>query len=199
MNPEEGELRPQLLDRFALSVEVKGIPYHEARAEIVRRRIAFEADPAAFIDSYFDNQEQLRQKIVHATTLLPKVKLSDELLDLITVICTDFGVDGHRADITIYKTACTLAAFKGRAEVTEEDVKEAAELALAHRRRRQPFEEPKMEQQQIQGTIQNGLKTKKKPPTHRRKQVLNKITAQTKIKTKLNNPKTMLLLNMFQR
>lgn len=154
MNPEEGELRPQLLDRFALSVEVKGIPYREARAEIVRRRIAFEADPAGFIASQTENQNQVREKIINATKLLPQVKLSDDMLDLITLICTDFGVDGHRADITVYKTACTIAAFKGKTNVTEEDVKEAAELALAHRHRRQPFEEPQMEQQQLQDSME---------------------------------------------
>ena len=154
MNPEEGELRPQLLDRFALSVEVKGIPYREARAEIVRRRIAFENDPELFIAAQSDSQEQIRHKIVEATRLLPKVKLSDEMLDLITQICIDFAVDGHRADITIYKTACTIAAFKGRTKVVEEDVKEAAELALAHRLRRQPFEEPKLEEQQLQDSMQ---------------------------------------------
>ena len=154
MNPEEGELRPQLLDRFALSVEIKGIPYREARAEIVRRRVAFENDPAPFIEAQHDTQEQLRRKIVEASHLLPKVKLSDEMLDLITQICVDFAVDGHRADITMYKTACTVAAFKGRAEVVEEDVKEAAELVLPHRRRRQPFEEPKLEEQQIQESLQ---------------------------------------------
>ena len=75
MNPEEGELRPQLLDRFALSVEIKGIPYREARAEIVRRRVAFENDPASFIEAQHDAQEQLRRKIVEASHLLPKVKL----------------------------------------------------------------------------------------------------------------------------
>jgi magnesium chelatase subunit D len=154
MNPEEGELRPQLLDRFALSVEVKGVPYREARAEIVRRRAAFENDPASFIAAQFSGQEQVRRKIIEATKLLPKVKLSDEMLDLITQICVDFAVDGHRADITMYKTACTLAAFKGRTEVVEEDIKGAAELALPHRHRRQPFEEPNMEQQLIQESIQ---------------------------------------------
>jgi magnesium chelatase subunit D len=154
MNPEEGELRPQLLDRFALSVEVRGIPYREARAEIVRRRVGFEADPVGFVDAQVESQQQVRDRIVAAAELLPQVKLSDEMLDLVTLICTDFAVDGHRADITIYKTACTIAAYKGRTEVTEEDVKEAAELALAHRRRRQPFEEPKMEQQQLQDTMQ---------------------------------------------
>ncbi|MEM2081321.1 MAG: putative cobaltochelatase [Candidatus Bathyarchaeia archaeon] len=163
MNPEEGELRPQLLDRFALSVEVKGIPYQEARAEIVRRRVAFENDPASFVADYQSAQEQMRRKIEEARKLLPNVKLSDEMLDLITRICIDFGVDGHRADITIYKTACTIAAFKGRTEVIEEDVIEAAELALAHRRRRQPFEEPKLEQQQIQESVQNWRQNKEPP------------------------------------
>jgi magnesium chelatase subunit D len=163
MNPEEGELRPQLLDRFALSVEVKGIPYREARAEIVRRRIAFENDPAAFVAAQADNQEQIRRKILSAVKLLPQVTLSDVMLDLITQICTDFAVDGHRADITIYKTACTIAAYKGRTEVTQEDVKEAAELALPHRKRRQPFEEPKMEQQQIQESVDQWNQNQQKP------------------------------------
>jgi len=154
MNPEEGELRPQLLDRFALSVEIKGIPYREARAEIIRRRIDFENNPSAFIDANLFAQESIRQKILSATMLLPKVKLHSDLLDLITQICTDFAVDGHRADIVMYKTACTIAAYNGRIEVTEDDIKEAAELVLPHRQRRQPFEEPKMEQQQINESIQ---------------------------------------------
>jgi magnesium chelatase subunit D len=160
MNPEEGELRPQLLDRFALSVDVKGIPNREARAEIVRRRIAFENNPPSFIASQNNEQEHTRRKIVEASKLLPKVKLSDEMLDLITQICVDFAVDGHRADITMYKAACTIAAFKGRTKVVAEDVKEAAELALPHRRRRQPFEEPKLEQQQLQETIQRWSQNK---------------------------------------
>jgi len=154
MNPEEGELRPQLLDRFALSVEIKGLPYREARAEIVRSRIAFEADPAKFVEAKQGSQKALRQKIANATLLLPKVQLNDQMLDLITQICIDFAVDGHRADITMYKTACTIAAFNGRTEVTDDDIKEAAELVLPHRRRRQPFEEPKLEQQQIQDSLQ---------------------------------------------
>jgi len=166
MNPEEGELRPQLLDRFALSVEVKGIPYKEARAEIIRRRVAYENDPSSFIAHQFDNQEQIRQKIVDATNLLPKVKLSDALLGLITQICTDMAVDGHRADITMYKTACTLAAFNGRMEVVEGDIKEAAELVLPHRHRRQPFEEPNMEQKQVQESIDKWNQNKQEMQSH---------------------------------
>jgi magnesium chelatase subunit D len=154
MNPEEGELRPQLLDRFGLAVDIKGIAYKEARAEIVRRRVAFEADPLSFVADNHENQEHIRNKIVEAIKLLPKVKLHDGMLNLITQICVDFAVDGHRADITIYKTACTIAAFRGRTEVTEDDVREAAELALPHRLHRQPFEEPQQEPQQIQDSIQ---------------------------------------------
>jgi magnesium chelatase subunit D len=164
MNPEEGELRPQLLDRFALSVDIKGIPYREARAEIVRRRIAFEKDPAGFIEAQQSSQEALLQKILSASSLLPKVTLSDEMLDLITQICVDSAVDGHRADITMYKTACTLAAFKGKTKVNEEDIKEAAELVLPHRHRRQPFEEPQMEQQQVQNSIDQWNKDKQQQP-----------------------------------
>lgn len=161
MNPEEGELRPQLLDRFALSVEVRGIKNPKARAEIVKRRIDFENDPEDFISKYQGEQETLRRRIVEAQRLLPHVKLSDEMVDLITQMCLDFGVDGHRADIAMYKTACTLAAFKGKNEVTEEDVLEAAELALPHRRRRRPFEEPRLEHQQIQEAINKWKQNRK--------------------------------------
>jgi len=187
MNPEEGELRPQLLDRFALSVEVKGILYREARAEIVRRRIAFENDPELFIAAQSDSQEQIRQKIVKATRLLPKVKLSDEMLDLITQICIDFAVDGHRADITIYKTACTIAAFKGRTEVIEEDVKEAAELALAHRLRRQPFEEPKIEEQQLQDSMQKWEQNQNKNQS-KEQQKQPRLSPQNNISPQNSNP-----------
>jgi magnesium chelatase subunit D len=164
MNPEEGELRPQLLDRFALSVEVKGIPYKEARAEIVRRRIAFENNPASFTAAQQETQEQIRQKITSAIKILPEAQLNDDLLNLITQICTDFAVDGHRADIAMYKTACTIAAYNGRTEVNEDDVKEAAELVLPHRQRRQPFEEPKMEQQQVNESIEKWNQNKQPQP-----------------------------------
>lgn len=166
MNPEEGELRPQLLDRFALSVEVKGLRDPRDRAEIVRRRIAFENDPEGFISKYQDEQDKLRRRIIEAQKLLPSVKVDDEMLNLIARICLEFGVDGHRADITIYKTACTLAAFRGRGEVVEDDIKVAAELALPHRRRKKPFEEPKIEPQRIQELIQNLQRNKpSNPPT----------------------------------
>ncbi|RKY46877.1 MAG: putative cobaltochelatase [Candidatus Neomarinimicrobiota bacterium] len=154
MNPEEGELRPQLLDRFGLAVDIKGIPDQEDRAKIVRQRVAFEKNPLSFIAAWEDEQKRLREQIEKAKKLLPKVHLGEEMLKLITQICIDFGVDGHRADIVMYKTAVTLAAYYGRDEVCKEDVKEAAELALLHRRRRQPFQEPKLNQEQIEKSIQ---------------------------------------------
>ena len=158
MNPEEGELRPQLLDRFGLSVEVKGIADEESRAEVVRRRIAFEADSASLAKTWEDQQEKLRQQVTQAKSLLPQVQLSDDLLRLIILICVDFAVDGHRADIVIHKTATTLAAYHVRVEVNEDDIKEAAELSLLHRRRRQPFEQPEMDQSQLEKSIQKWRK-----------------------------------------
>jgi len=154
MNPEEGELRPQLLDRFGLAVDIKGISEQEAREEVIRRRIAFEKDSLSFIATWKDEQKRVQEQIGEAKKLLLKVHLREEMLKLITQICIDFAVDGHRADIVIHKTAATLAAYYGRDGVGKEDVKEAAELALLHRRRRQPFQEPELNQQQLEKSIQ---------------------------------------------
>lgn len=134
MNPEEGDLRPQLLDRFGLCVEVERIEEPEIRAEIVRRRIAFEADPLAFQEEWRESEERERQRIAAAKKLLPQVKLSEEMLRLIARMAIEARVDGLRADIVMHKTATALAAYAGRTEVQEEDVLEAAELALRHRR-----------------------------------------------------------------
>src|SRR5215212_2797337 len=155
MNPEEGDLRPQLLDRFALAVEVQGLNDRSERGEVVRRRIAFENDPVLFMDRWSAAEEQERQRILAARETLPSVLLSDQMLDLITHLCTDFQVDGLRADIVMYKTAVTLAAYAGRSEVSEEDVRAAAELALLHRRRRQPFEQPRMDPGDLDRSIDN--------------------------------------------
>ncbi len=170
MNPEEGELRPQLQDRFGLAVEVKGIQDQEARAEVVRRRIAFERDPIAFAATYEKEQEGIRQQVTEAKKLLPAVQLSEEMLKLITQICIDFAVDGHRADIVIHKTATTLAAYHERTEVNEEDVREAVELALLHRRRRQPFEEPELSQQQLEESIQRWRQNQENHPEDKQEQ-----------------------------
>ena len=119
---------------------------------------------AALKAAWESEQEKLRRRIMEAKKLLPEVKLGEEMLKLITQICLDFAVDGHRADIVIHKTATTLAAYYGRTEVTEEDVREAAELALLHRRRRQPFEEPELNEQQLEKSIQSWRRNQENKP-----------------------------------
>jgi magnesium chelatase subunit D len=149
MNPEEGDLRPQLLDRFALAVEVGGLAAPSDRADVVRRRIAFESDPRAFAAAWAAAEAAERDRILAARALLPDVRLDDRMLGLITQLCCDFQVDGLRADIVMYKTALSLAAYAGRRIVTEGDVRDAAELALLHRRRRQPFEQPALDRDRL--------------------------------------------------
>ncbi len=154
MNPEEGELRPQLLDRFGLAVEVIGQTNPNDRAEVVRRRIAYEANPSEFGAKFNQQEQQLSAKIIQAQQLLPYVTVSDSLLELITQICIGSEVDGLRADITLYKTAQTLAAWEGSRQVRVEDVRRSAEFVLLHRRRRQPFEDTGVDQQQLDDMIQ---------------------------------------------
>lgn len=142
MNPEEGTLRPQFLDRFGLLVEVAAPRDVAERTEVVRRRVAFERDPAAFRAQWQPAQVALQQQVSAARQLLPTVQLPEGLLTLISQLCTELGVASLRADIVLYKTALTLAALSGRAEATATDVRRAAELALVHRRRAQPFDSP---------------------------------------------------------
>jgi magnesium chelatase subunit D len=160
MNPEEGDLRPQLLDRFALAIDVAGMPEPAERAEVVRRRIAYEADPDAFTRHWQSAEDTQRARIKAARAALPRVQVEDRLLDLIARICTEFDVDGLRADIVIYKAAATLAAYEGRTSATADDVRRAAELALAHRRRRQPFDQPGLDRQRLADFVQGQA-----PPT----------------------------------
>ncbi len=143
MNPEEGQLRPQFLDRFGLMVEVEAPNDVSERTEVVRRRIAFENDPTAFIEQWEAAQQNLQRQLLEAKKLLPLVKLSDELLTLISQITTEHKVKSMRADIVIFKTAVTLSALNLRMQVTADDVTQAAELALAHRRKKHLFSEPK--------------------------------------------------------
>ncbi|GAB2696277.1 magnesium chelatase [Hymenobacter frigidus] len=142
MNPEEGSLRPQFLDRFGLMVDVTAPREVAERTEVVRRRIAFERDPVAFGAQWQAAQQALQQQLCTARQLLPAVQMPDGLLTLISQLCTELGVASLRADIVLYKTALTLAALAGRTEVTAADVRQAAELALAHRRRAKPFDNP---------------------------------------------------------
>lgn len=141
MNPEEGDIRPQLLDRFGLSVDVVGEHKAEQRVEVIRRRLAYEADPEKFAAEYAEQQEALRKQLARARELLPEVKVADEILAKTAELSIALDVDGHRADITMLKTAITIAAMDGRTEVRVEDLREAALLVLPHRMRRRPFEE----------------------------------------------------------
>ncbi|QTZ91295.1 putative cobaltochelatase [Streptomyces auratus] len=154
MNPEEGELRPQLLDRFGLTVEVAASREPDLRVEVVRRRLAYDADPAGFAARWAAEEDELRRRIAVARELLPGVTLGDAALRQIAATCAAFEVDGMRADIVMARTATALAAWAGRAEVLEEDVRQAALLALPHRRRRNPFDAPGLDEDKLDQTLE---------------------------------------------
>ncbi|MGW5445519.1 putative cobaltochelatase [Streptomyces asiaticus] len=149
MNPEEGELRPQLLDRFGLTVEVAASRDTEERVEVVRRRLAYDEDPEGFAARWAADEEALRERIAAARSLLPRVALGDRALRQIAAVCAGFEVDGMRADIVTARTATALAAWAGRTEVRTEDVRGAALLSLPHRRRRAPFDAPGLDEDKL--------------------------------------------------
>ena len=153
MNPEEGDLRPQLLDRFGLAVEVDGRFSPEERQEVVKRRIAYEADPQEFMARWQKAEEEERTRVLRSQEVLTNVVVSDDILALITSICAEYDVDGMRGDIVMYKTAATIAAYENRTEVNAEDVREAANLALLHRQRRQPFQQPNLATDQLDSMV----------------------------------------------
>ncbi|ACU74896.1 Magnesium chelatase [Catenulispora acidiphila DSM 44928] len=156
MNPEEGELRPQLLDRFGLTVEVRASRDPAERAEVVRRRLAYEADPEAFAAAWEQADKETAARIEAARALLPAVRLPDAELLRITRICAAFEVDGMRADLVTARAATALAAWAGRDEVTAEDVRQAAKLALPHRRRRHPFDAPGLDEERLDEAMDDG-------------------------------------------
>ncbi|WP_250403223.1 putative cobaltochelatase [Streptomyces cellostaticus] len=154
MNPEEGELRPQLLDRFGLTVEVAASREPDERVEVVRRRLAYDDDPGAFAARWAEEEAAVRRRIVAARELLPRVRLGDGALRQIAATCAAFEVDGMRADIVMARTATALAAWAGRTEVLAEDVRQAALLALPHRRRRNPFDAPGLDEDKLDRTME---------------------------------------------
>ncbi|MFF4524782.1 putative cobaltochelatase [Streptomyces bluensis] len=154
MNPEEGELRPQLLDRFGLTVEVAASREPEQRVEVVRRRLAYDDDPAGFAARWAGEEAAVRARIVAARALLPSVRLGDGALRQIAATCAAFEVDGMRADIVMARTATALAAWAGRTDVLAEDVRQAALLALPHRRRRNPFDAPGLDEDKLDETLE---------------------------------------------
>ncbi len=180
MNPEEGELRPQLLDRFGLTVEVVAPREPGRRVEVVRRRLAFDANPPAFAASFAADEEALRARIGQARARLAAVRLSDNALAAIARVCAGFEVDGLRADIVTARAAVAHAAWAGRATVTRADIRQAALLALPHRRRRNPFDAPGLDEDLLDRLLGDeepdprhparrrpGLPTTPRPPTTR--------------------------------
>ena len=153
MNPEEGDLRPQLLDRFGLAVDMAGIHDPKLRVEIVKRRMAYEQDPDSFRDVWEPREHELSERIEQARSRLPLVAYTDRDLYAIAALTGDFKVDGHRADIVILKAARAHAAYEGRLSITDRDVLLAAELALPHRMKRQPFQEAGLEQGQLEDKL----------------------------------------------
>ena len=141
MNPEEGELRPQLLDRFGLCVNIEGIRESDQRVEVMERRALFDENPEALCAKWEPESKKIVEQIESAIKLYPDVKIDRALLFEIASFCLDVGVDGHRGDIITLKAAKTIAAFNGRKEVIRDDINAAAELVLPHRVRRQPFQD----------------------------------------------------------
>src|SRR4051812_9202130 len=157
MNPEEGELRPQLLDRFGLTVEVAAPRDPALRVQVVRRRMAYDHDPEAFAAEYAESEKLLTERILAAQSLVGRVRLSDEALLKIAEVCAAFEVDGMRADIVTARAAAAHAAWNDRDHVTREDIRAAARLALPHRRRRNPFDAPGLDEDlldQILGDVE---------------------------------------------
>ncbi len=151
MNPEEGELRPQLLDRFGLCVTVKGAQTIEERIEIMERRVAFELDPCGFIKRWQQETRELTKRIQEARQRYTKVEADTDMLESIARLCIEAEVDGHRADIVMLKCARTLAAWHGRNRITEDDITQAAEFVLPHRSRRLPMMEVAQSLEEVLG------------------------------------------------
>jgi Mg-chelatase subunit ChlI len=149
MNPEEGDLRPQLLDRFALCVDIQGIHNPEDRVKILERTVQFERDPAGFYGDWLPQERELSGDIAHARTLLGDVTYTPRDLYTIAALTSEMNVDGHRADIVILKSAIAHAAFNRRTEVTDQDILVAAELALPHRLKRHPFQDTEIQFQEL--------------------------------------------------
>ena len=154
MNPEEGDLRPQLLDRFALSVEIRGIRDARERVLIMERNLAFEADAEGFRQQWLPKEDELSHQIEQARNLVDQVTYTRRDLLSIAALTASLNVDGHRADLVILKTARAHAAFEGRKAITDRDIALAAELALPHRIKRGPFHQAEISMEDLQERIE---------------------------------------------
>lgn len=157
MNPEEGDLRPQLLDRFGLCVQVLGLHEKEQRMEILRRKAAFDSDPAAFGKVWHEQQQELAGRIVAARKRLASVELNDSTLEKIVTVTAALHLDGHRADIVIMKTSRALAAYRELATIGNAEIRDAALIALTHRQKRLPFEEVGSERGKLMRVLEESL------------------------------------------
>ena len=149
-NPEEGELRPQLLDRFGMHAEIRTVKDPDLRVKIVEERTLFDLDPYAWVDKYKDQQEALKTRIVKAQTLLDKVEMPYDFRLKISKVCSDLDVDGLRGDIVTNRAAKAYTAFQGKEVITVEDIEKIIVLCLRHRLRKDPLE-----------SIDSGYKVKK--------------------------------------
>lgn len=154
MNPEEGELRPQLLDRFALSVDIVGIRDARERVMIMERNLAFERDPEAFRKQWLPKEEEISKQIERARMLVDQVTYTSRDLLSIAALTASLNVDGHRADLVILKAARAQAAYEGRTQINDHDIALAAELALPHRIKRTPFQQAEITSDQLQERIE---------------------------------------------
>jgi Mg-chelatase subunit ChlI len=154
MNPEEGELRPQLLDRFALSVDIVGIRDARERVMIMERNLAFERDPEAFRKQWLPKEEEISRQIERARLLVDQVRYTSRDLLSIAALTASLNVDGHRADLVILKAARAQAAYEGRTQINDHDIALAAELALPHRIKRTPFQQAEITSDQLQERIE---------------------------------------------
>jgi magnesium chelatase subunit I len=156
MNPEEGDLRPQLLDRFGLSVNVEGEGSIDDKMEIIRRRLAFDQDPDSYLSACREDMDALRDGLVAAQNALPKVTASDDILCMVVNLTTHFGITGHRADIVLMKAARANAALEGRDKVTPDDLRDVSALVLSHRMKRRPFENSRLDNEELERCLQVG-------------------------------------------
>ncbi|MDJ0391886.1 magnesium chelatase subunit D family protein [Rhodococcus sp. G-MC3] len=163
MNPEEGELRPQLLDRFGLAVDVRASRDVDVRMDVVRRRLNYERDPHAFAEGYANDDADIARRILEARDVLDGVVLDDIELRRIAALCASFDVDGMRGDLVVARTASAHAAWRGSKTVEESDVRVAAELALPHRRRRDPFDEPGINEKALDDAMRDAAEQAERP------------------------------------
>jgi len=159
MNPEEGDLRPQLLDRFGLMVDVASEHNENNRMEIIQRRMEFEKDPEGFREDYSNEQEKLRSDIIEARSLIKEVVPNEDVIKAAVRIPLHLNVDGHRADLTLIKAAVAYAALNKRTKVTPSDVVHVSKLVMPHRMRRNPFQDSNLNTEELDTWLQTAFGT----------------------------------------